>query len=89
MGMKKGRDKQAEEASSSETENSLDALDRINADLGFVIETLKLVEAASLGRKEWPDMSLIHVIEEMLVRLERAGKLCNLFLVHSSKDRRV
>ncbi len=87
MGMKKGRDKQAEEVS-GEAENSLDALDRINDDLGFVTETLRLVGAASIGRIERPDISLVHVTEEMLVRMERVGKLCNRFLVHGGKDRR-
>ncbi len=84
-----GRDKQPGEVSyGGGTENSIDALDQINENLGFVMETLKLVKAASLGREEWPDISLGHVTEEMLVRLERMGKLCNRFLLHESKNRR-
>ena len=83
---KSGRNKQPREVSSGETEDSIDAVDRINGDLGFVMETLKLVKAAFLARELWQDISLAHVTEEMLVRLERVGKLCNRFLTDESKD---
>ena len=85
---KSGRDRQLEEVSLGEPKNSIDAVDQVNEDLGFVMETLKLVEAASLGREEWPGISLVHVTEEMLVRLRRVGNLCNRFLADESKNRR-
>ncbi len=91
MGQKKiWRAKQpAKMSSGRETEDSIDAVDQINGDLDFVMETLRLMGAASLRREAWPEISLVHITEEMRVRLERVGKLCNRFLAHGSKDRRV
>jgi len=85
---KSKRDKQPGEVSLREPKNSINAVDQINGDLDFVMETLKLTEATSLNGEEWPGISLVHVTEEVLVRLERVGKLCNQFLAHESKNRR-
>lgn len=87
MGRKRRDIEQPGGVLSEESENSVDTVDQINRDIGFLKETLKLVQVASLGHEEWWDISLVHVTEEMLVRLERVGKLCNRFLEPGSKEK--
>jgi hypothetical protein len=84
---KRGKDNNQRGDLSDETQDSLDAVDQINQDVGFLRETLKLIEAASSGREERRAITLVHVTEEMLVRVERVKELCRRFLDHESKER--
>lgn len=72
--------------SSEEAGNAVDTVDLINRDIGFLAETLRLVQVASLRQEEWRDISLVNVTEEMIVRLERLGRLCNRFLHSGGKE---
>ncbi|MGD0886750.1 MAG: hypothetical protein ABSA46_18060 [Thermodesulfovibrionales bacterium] len=83
---KRGKDDNQRGDLADETQDSLDAVDQINQDLGFLRETLKLIEAASSGREEWRGITLVHVTEEMLIRVERVRELCRRFLDHESKE---
>ncbi len=79
MGRKKGGvvDEGPGGVSSEEAGDAMDTVDQINRDIGFLMETLRLVQVASLRQEQWRDISLVNVMEEMIVRVERVEKLCN------------
>ena len=80
MGKKRADDEPLEGASDDGGWDSIDALDRINQEIAFLTEIIKLLQVASADHQARGEISLIYVTDEMLGRLELVKKLCKQFL---------
>ncbi|MGD0885206.1 MAG: hypothetical protein ABSA46_10115 [Thermodesulfovibrionales bacterium] len=75
------KDEQMEEALSDEKEASLDTLERVNEELEYLTEIVTLLHAAHLAPEARVNISLFHVTQNALERLEHvrelSKQLCN------------
>jgi hypothetical protein len=90
MGKKKGRtdDWRLEEDQAGEGEDTIDLLDRINQEMNFIAEVIRLIQAAWLMKESREEISLIYVSEEMIGRLKRTKALCARLCELSRKEDR-
>ncbi len=73
-----------EKASLKEDKDCLDAVDRIDGEIGFLFEIVQLLQAASSNREEWGDITITNITADMHERLKRIKK-CSMWLADSCR----